>query len=114
MWLHLGFKLQGETTGRSKERKKLSIWRLDHGYPDLFSSGGQPGPLKVMVDLNVFADIESSYERDESMQSPGRWLETGWLIRSNSSYQRGCVVKSRTILMMRKEIGNYGCKQFRP
>jgi GNAT superfamily N-acetyltransferase len=96
MWPHLGFKLQGETTGRSKERKKLSIWRLDHGYPDLFSSGGQPGPLKVMIDLNVFADIESSYERDE-------FAESGALVGDWLADQIELVISTR----LRREIENH-------
>ncbi len=77
MWPKLGFKKLGETPGRGKDHKPLSIWWLDHGYPDLFSTGDQTGPLRVMIDLNVFADIESSYEREEYAESGvlvGDWL----------------------------------------
>jgi GNAT superfamily N-acetyltransferase len=69
MWPHLGFKPKGTKPGRGRERMELTAWRLDHGHPDLFSTSDSYGPLRVMMDLNVFADIESTYKRIESQES---------------------------------------------
>ncbi|HEX3957466.1 MAG TPA: hypothetical protein VHZ03_12680 [Trebonia sp.] len=48
---------------------ELTAWWLDHGHPDLFSTNDSFGPLRVMIDLNVFADIESSFKREEYEES---------------------------------------------
>jgi len=69
MWPRLGFKPTGTKTGRGYDRMELTAWRLDHGHPDLFSTSDSLGPLKVMIDANVFADIESTYGRPEYEES---------------------------------------------
>lgn len=69
MWPHLGFKRTGTKSGRGYKRMELTAWRLDHGHPDLFSTSDSFGPLRVMIDLDVFADIESTYERIEYEES---------------------------------------------
>ena len=69
MWPHLGFKRTGTKSGRGYKRMELTAWRLDHGHPDLFSTNDSFGPLRVMIDLNVFADIESTYKRVEYEES---------------------------------------------
>ena len=55
----------------------MSIWWRDHGHPTLFSSAESLGLLRVMLDLNVFIDLESSYKRSEQLESgalAGDWL----------------------------------------
>ena len=77
MWSHLGFVKQGEIPGRSRQRHPLSIWWRDHGHPTLFSAAESLGLVRVMLDLNVFADLESSYQRTEQRESSalaGDWL----------------------------------------
>lgn len=69
MWPHLGFKPTGTTPGHGYDRMELTAWWLDHGHPDLFSAGDPYAPLKVMIDLNVFADIESGYVRNNNQES---------------------------------------------
>ncbi|MGI5225732.1 GNAT family N-acetyltransferase [Actinoallomurus sp. CA-142502] len=58
IWPHLGFERMGEIPGRSKKRLPLTVWRLDHGHPDLFSATDSTAVLKVAIDLNVFLDLE--------------------------------------------------------
>jgi GNAT superfamily N-acetyltransferase len=77
MWPHLGFEKQGEVPGRSRQRYPLSIWWRDHGHPALFSAAETLGLVRVMLDLNVFADLESSYQRSDQRESgalAGDWL----------------------------------------
>lgn len=77
MWPRLGFEKQGEIPGRSRKRLPLSIWWRDHGHPTLFSAAESLGLVRVMLDLNVFIDLESSYRRSEQEESGalvGDWL----------------------------------------
>lgn len=77
IWPRLGFEKQGEIPGRSRQRYPLTIWWRDHGHPTLFSTAESLGLLRVMLDLNVFADLESSYQRSEQRESgalAGDWL----------------------------------------
>lgn len=77
MWPRLGFKRQGQIPGRSRKGLPLTIWWRDHGHPALFSAAESLGLLRVMLDLNVFVDLESSYERSEYLESgplAGDWL----------------------------------------
>ena len=77
IWPRLGFRRQGEIPGRSRKRLPLTIWWRDHGHPALFSAAESLGLLRVMLDLNVFVDLESSYERSEYLESgplAGDWL----------------------------------------
>jgi GNAT superfamily N-acetyltransferase len=77
VWPHLGFEKQGEIPGRSRQRYPLSIWWRDHGHPTLFSAAESLGLVRVMLDLNVFADLESGYQRSEQRESgalAGDWL----------------------------------------
>lgn len=77
MWPRLGFEKQGEVPGRSRQRYPLSIWWRDHGHPALFSAAESLGLVRVMLDLNVFVDLESSYQRSEQRESgalAGDWL----------------------------------------
>lgn len=77
IWPYLGFEKQGEIPGRSRRRLPLSIWWRDHGHPTLFSAAESLGLVRVMLDLNVFIDLESSYRRSEQEESgalAGDWL----------------------------------------
>jgi predicted nucleic acid-binding protein len=73
----LGFELQGEVPGRSKQRLPLCIWRRDHGHPDLFSTAESLGLLRVALDVNVFLDLELDREREGAIES--RPLADDWL-----------------------------------
>ncbi len=77
IWPRLQFEKQGEVPGRSRQRYPLSIWWRDHGHPALFSAAESLGLVRVMLDVNVFADLESSYQRSEQRESgalTGDWL----------------------------------------
>jgi len=77
MWPRLGFRRHGEIPGRSRNRLPLTIWWRDHGHPALFSTAESLGLLRIMLDLNVFIDLESSYDRTEYQESgalAGDWL----------------------------------------
>jgi GNAT superfamily N-acetyltransferase len=76
-WPRLGFQAVNEIAGRSKMRHPLVVWRLDHGHPDLFSASDSVGILRVAIDLNVFLDLESSYHRDNALESQA--LAEDWL-----------------------------------
>ena len=77
VWPRLGFEKQGEVRGRSKQGHLLSIWWRDHGHPALFSAAESLGLVRVMLDLNVFVDLESSYQRIEYRESGA--LTSDWL-----------------------------------
>jgi GNAT superfamily N-acetyltransferase/predicted nucleic acid-binding protein len=77
MWPQLGFVAQGEMPGRSKKRLPLTIWWRDHGYPDLFSHADSFGLLRVVIDLNIFLDLEAEGQRHGAAESKS--LIADWL-----------------------------------
>jgi GNAT superfamily N-acetyltransferase len=77
IWPHLGFEFMGEVPGRSRKRLPLCIWRRDHGHPDLFSTIESLGVLQVVLDLNVFVDIEEPDKRSGAIESAA--LTEDWL-----------------------------------
>ncbi len=78
LWPHLGFELQGEVPGRSKQRLPLCLWRRDHGHPHLFSAIESLGLLRVALDVNVFLDLELDREREGAIESQS--LADDWLV----------------------------------
>jgi GNAT superfamily N-acetyltransferase len=77
LWPMLGFASQGEVRGRSRQRLPLTVWWRDHGHPNLFSATESIGLLRVAVDVNVFLDLESRFERPGVLAS--RALAGDWL-----------------------------------
>jgi predicted nucleic acid-binding protein len=78
MWPSLGFQRQGEVRGRSRRRLPLTVWWRDHGHPTLFTATAESlGVLRIMLDLNVFIDLESTYKRPEYEESSA--LTSDWL-----------------------------------
>lgn len=77
LWPRLGFELQHEIPGRSKQRLPLGVWWRDHGHPDLFSTAESLGLLRVALDVNVFLDLEL-HDRDGAFES--RPLADDWLV----------------------------------
>lgn len=78
IWPHLGFEQQGEVPGRSKKRLPLTVWWRDHGHPNLFSAAESIGLLRVVIDMNVFLDLESGTDRPPAFESLA--LAEDWLV----------------------------------
>lgn len=64
MWERLGFQARGTARGRGKDRSPMTVWWLDHGHPDLFSSfaeldllADEPDLLEAALDLNILMDL---------------------------------------------------------
>jgi hypothetical protein len=77
IWPHLGFELQGQVRGRSRQGLPLSVWWRDHGHPNLFSAPESLGLVRVALDHNVFLDLEFPAGRrgaDESAALAADWL----------------------------------------
>src|ERR1022692_2419845 len=77
LWPQLGFIPQGERPGRRRRGSVLTVWWRDHGHPNLFSSAESLGLLRVVMDVNVFLDLESGSERQRVAES--RALADDWL-----------------------------------
>lgn len=79
LWPKLGFYASGEIPGRSKQGSTLTVWWFDHGHPTLFSyvQNQESGPLKVVVDANVFYEIivQPTAENQLSHSLLADWLD---------------------------------------
>ena len=66
VWAKFGFTALHRRAGRSQDGHELTFWWFDHGHPDLFSviSAGDEHRQKVVVDANVFFDLQSTEQRD--------------------------------------------------
>jgi GNAT superfamily N-acetyltransferase len=81
MWTRLGFEPRTEVDGRGETREPLVVWWRSHGHPDLFTDLEPTALVTAAMDCNVFADLQSTYERngsDESKALAAEWL-TGLL-----------------------------------
>ena len=77
MWPRLRFHAMGERRGRAKDGSTLTIWWLDHGHPDLFSSlraEQLEAKLVVAIDANIFFDLVDS-SRPHSEELNRRYCE---------------------------------------
>lgn len=80
MWPRLGFYALGERPGRAKEGSTLTIWRLDHGNPDLFTSMAAEqleSKLLAAIDANIFFDLvdPTRPNREEAEALQADWLQ---------------------------------------
>ncbi|MEV0058715.1 GNAT family N-acetyltransferase [Nocardia sp. NPDC050718] len=64
MWSRLGFHPHGTAVGRGRDRSPMTVWWLDYGHPDLFSSVGNGEPsngesnaVEAALDLNILMDL---------------------------------------------------------
>lgn len=66
VWAKFGFTALHRKAGRSQDGHELTFWWFDHGHPDLFSlaSSADEHRQKVVVDANVFFDLQSGEHRD--------------------------------------------------
>ncbi len=66
VWAKFGFTALHRKAGRSQGGHELTFWWFDHGHPDLFSlaSSGDENRQQVVVDANVFFDLQCREQRD--------------------------------------------------
>jgi GNAT superfamily N-acetyltransferase/rRNA-processing protein FCF1 len=79
-WSNLGFVYKYDKPGRSKDKKLLAFWWLDHGHPNLFSNTlvqKLQSKLCVVIDTNIFLDLYAQENLDvqESVFSFPDWIE---------------------------------------
>ena len=58
VWRGLGFKELGRAKGRGKDNAPMTVWWLDHGHPDLFTSLDEAPVLQVAIDVNIVMDLK--------------------------------------------------------
>lgn len=80
MWPRLGFHAIGERPGRAKDGSTLTMWRLDHGQPNLFTllhAEQLESKLLVAIDANIFFDLvdPSRPHREEALALRAEWLQ---------------------------------------
>ena len=79
VWAKFGFTALHRKTGRSQDGHELTFWWFDHGHPDLFSiaSSGDEFRQKVIVDANVFFDLQGGKNRnsEDSMALLADWVQ---------------------------------------
>ena len=66
VWARFGFAALNRKVGRSHGGHELTFWWFDHDHPDLFSlaSSGHEHRQQVVVDANVFFDLQGREKRD--------------------------------------------------
>ena len=80
MWPHLGFVARNELEGRNMERKPLTYWWKSNGVLSLESLWIEEtlaGKIAVVLDANVFFDLEEAEETQRSEESKA--LLADWL-----------------------------------
>lgn len=77
MWERMGFVPRGEVPGRGRERKPLTCWYYDLGNPDLFSALPTEERMKVVIDANVFFDLNEAPSKSKSPEAHS--LLADWL-----------------------------------
>lgn len=77
IWPRLGFVPSAEKAGRSKDGLPLTYWWFSHRHPSLLTLIDEKqteGRLKVVMDANVFYDLEGEGGNDESSTLVADWL----------------------------------------
>lgn len=75
VWPKLGFIPVGERPGRSAAGKRLTIWRRDFGWPDLFTALAEADPRPIAaLDANVVIDLA------DGSDSPAQRLKDDWVV----------------------------------
>lgn len=77
LWPKLGFVPVSEKVGRSKDGHELTYFWLQHPHPTLFSSLPVDERLKVVIDANIFLDLDdpSRNGADETAGMIADWLQ---------------------------------------
>jgi predicted nucleic acid-binding protein/GNAT superfamily N-acetyltransferase len=79
VWAKFGFTALHRKTGRSRDGHELTFWWFDHGHPDLFSfaAENEDRGLKVVVDANVFFDLQGheGRESEDSKALMADWVQ---------------------------------------
>lgn len=79
VWPRFGFIAKRNILGRSKDRKELTLWWLDHNHPTLFTESTQEklrDKICVVLDANVFFDLSDKSRQgyEESRALLADWL----------------------------------------
>jgi GNAT superfamily N-acetyltransferase len=76
MWEKLGFQARATVLGRGKDHSPMTVWCLDHGVPDLFTStaeldplADEPDLLEAALDLNILMDLHIRPDRPTARRS---------------------------------------------
>lgn len=79
VWAKFGFTAVHRRAGRGQDGHELTFWWFDHEHPDLFSriTNGDEQRERVVVDANVFFDLEGAEKRDreDSMALLADWVQ---------------------------------------
>ncbi len=93
IWPKYGFTVVREVRGRAKKGSFLTLFCLDHGHPDLFSTQETVEALDIVIDNNVFIDLAKGGDGES------QGLLAGWLQDSI----RICVTDEHTIEIDRSD-----------
>lgn len=74
-WPGVGFVAVDEKLGRGKDARELTRFWCDHGHPDLFSSRVDRSKAIAVIDANIFFDLFSDKEPEETMALQADWLK---------------------------------------
>ena len=74
-WPGVGFVAVDEKLGRGKDARELTRFWCDHGHPDLFSSRVDRSKAIAVIDANIFFDLFSDKEPEETMALEADWLK---------------------------------------
>ena len=77
LWPRLGFVPIAEKVGRGKDGHELTYFWLQHPHPTLFSSKDDDERLKVVIDANIFLDLDDINRNgaDETVGILADWLQ---------------------------------------
>lgn len=78
MWPKLGFTPRIDKPGRSRSGSELTFWWLDHNHPTIFTYAERErlaSKVSVVLDANIFFDLNVPSQRYESMALEADWLE---------------------------------------
>jgi len=79
VWAKFGFRAVHRRAGRGQDGHELTFWWFDHEHPDLFTraTSGDEQRQKVVVDANVFFDLQGREKRDreDSMALLADWVQ---------------------------------------
>ncbi len=78
IWPKLGFVAQDNILGKNKEGKELTVWWFDYGHANLFTIAAKnhvASKLKVVIDANIFFDLNEKNGNEESKALQADWLQ---------------------------------------
>ncbi len=78
IWPKLGFVAQSNIPGKNKEGKELTVWWFDYGHANLFTLAAKnqvASKLNVVIDANIFFDLNEENGNEESKALQADWLQ---------------------------------------